>query len=90
MTDLPTPERRAELRHSIAIGKSEELKDGGAIIVYGVELEPLLDATEPVADAEVARIIEWLRESPSDEWCATMLNKAAALIERLARQVRNG
>jgi hypothetical protein len=84
---LPTPERRAELRHSIAVGKAFGMKDGGSNLVYGIELEPLLDATEPVADAEVARIIEWLRESPSDEWCATMLNKAAALIERLARQV---
>jgi hypothetical protein len=87
------PERRAELRHSIAIGKSEELKDGGAIIVYGVELEPLLDATEPVADGEVTRAIQRLKhirnycESDKLLWTREGATDLAALLERLARQL---
>ena len=61
MTDLPTPERRAELRHSIAVGKAFGMKDGGSNLVYGIELEPLLDATEPVADAEVQSLADLIR-----------------------------
>ena len=90
---LPTPERRAELRHSIAVGKAFGMKDGGSNLVYGIELEPLLDATEPVADAEVREAHDNLlgiagvlyeKKCPDD---AGALIEAAALIERLARQV---
>ena len=86
---LPTPERRAELRHSIAVGKAFGMKDGGSNLVYGIELEPLLDATEPVEDKEVAMLLHNLRVAIDSRPGIHNLymKKAVALIERLLREL---
>jgi hypothetical protein len=79
MTDPPTPERRAELRAMAA-------KYAGGILL-SEEIIALLDAIEPVTDVEVAAALTDLRRdingiSPTDTEI-----KAAAMIERQAREL---
>jgi hypothetical protein len=47
---------------------------------------PALDPATVEAASELDRtpeLIDWLRHAPSNEWCSTMLIKAAETIERL-------
>ena len=80
MTDLPTPERRAELR---GLPGRDTLTD--------TELTALLDATEPVHGGAAAELIKRLldiRSGPAvDVACKldALCLDAASLIERLAR-----
>jgi len=89
MTDLPA-ERRTEYRRWAA----ENIGAGhGTMTVGCAELVALLDATEPVADAEVREAHDNLlgiagvlyeKKCPDD---AGALIEAAALLERQARQL---
>jgi len=77
-------ERRAELRAA-----AMRLKDTSGYILLGpMEALALLDATEPVADAEVQSLVKYLglaaAESSEHPF---LLKQAAALLERQARQV---
>jgi hypothetical protein len=95
MTDLPTPERRAELR-AVAITYSLFADLG---IVKAAELDWFLAATEPVKDGAVARVVERLQRLCATEYVQTsfIVNddrrewvdatvQAAALLERLVRE----
>ena len=92
MTDLPA-ERCAELRQ-MALNPEQTDPSGwwgeclpGGKVRYD-ELLALLDATEPVADAEVQSLVKYLglaaAESSEHPF---LLKQAAALLERQARQV---
>jgi RecB family exonuclease len=76
MTDLPTPERRAELR---GLPGRDTLTDA--------ELTALLDATEPVGDAEAARAAQALHNAAFIVHDNALYIEAAALIERQAREL---
>ena len=88
MTDLPTPERRAELRRAVDQCEvaGEWLKVEHEVIGH------LLDATEPVGDADTRLLIDkltalipWAEDHSSD--VASAIALAASLIERLAREL---
>jgi hypothetical protein len=81
MTDLPTAERRAELR---GLPGRDTLTDA--------ELTALLDATEPVGDADTRLLIDkltalipWAEDHSSD--VASAIALAASLIARQAREL---
>ena len=72
---LPTPHRRAELRGL-----------PGRDTLTNAELTALLDATEPVTDAEVVEEAAWL-QGLAERHRMERFARLAALIERLAREL---
>jgi hypothetical protein len=87
MTDLPTPERRAELRQRAMT------RDAGRVSCTPEELLALLGVTEPVHGGAAAKLIISLidiRSGPAvDVACKldALCLDAATLIERLAREL---
>lgn len=91
MSDLPSPERRAELRqwaeHRLTL---TYMDDQGNRSITAPELLALLDAAEPVADAEVVRLVNDLRvraRGPATDYTHAVMLDAVALIERLTREL---
>jgi len=88
---VPTPECRAELRDEVETALRHPRPPN--IPVEPATLAYFLDATEPVAEGEVALVLDAVRVSARNEEGAccthtvTALTDAAALIERLAREL---